>query len=94
MPGTFAAGIWSRAICDRCGLKMAYADLVTEVETNLRVHERCLDEPLTYWKPRNEPQALRDPRPDFFEATIDDTMWSADGTFVTADSTLFTADAA
>lgn len=64
----FAKGKYSYAICDRSGWKIRYKDLRREWN-GLRVDRRI-------WEPKhagltpvrliNDPQALRDPRPDVF----------------------------
>ena len=62
----FTSGKFAKAICDRCGDKVKYKDLIEEW-TGLRVCETCLDpeDPLEF--PRNfpvDPEALQHPRPD------------------------------
>jgi hypothetical protein len=87
----FSSGEYALFRCDRCGFRGDYRLSVRERETGLRVHERCMDEPLIYRKFRAEGQGLRDPRPDDY--VVEGLFWTADSMFYTADSTQITADA-
>lgn len=60
----YASGRHSLAVCDRCGMRMRYLDLVTEVGTGLRVHATCEDDPIPTARPRAPAVTLRNPRPD------------------------------
>lgn len=60
----YATGHHALAICDRCGFRIKYLDLITEQQTNLRVCESCLDEPQPERVGRPDAIALREPRPD------------------------------
>lgn len=70
--GRFASGRRAQAICDRCGFTVKYVSLRTENvrgrPTGLRVCKSCYDpdHPQNFVgvKPVNDPQALRNPRPD------------------------------
>jgi hypothetical protein len=59
-----ATGHYALAICDRCGFRLKYLDLVLEAQTSLRVCDACLDEPQPERARRPDAIALRDPRPD------------------------------
>lgn len=63
---TFAGGRWALAICDRCGMRGKYTEMVCEPDTGLRVHPRCMDErnPYLTMYQISEPIVLRDARPD------------------------------
>jgi hypothetical protein len=63
----FATGTYALGICDRCGLRMAYLDMVKERQTGLKVHEACEDEPEIVRLRRPDPVILREPRPDTAE---------------------------
>lgn len=72
MPSQFASGRIALAICDRCGFQFKLPELKKEiVKTKLyqvKVCKACWDpdQPqlqLGMW-PVNDPQALREPRPD------------------------------
>lgn len=68
----FATGRYSIAICDRCGCRAKYKELreqvVNGVKTNLRVCPDCLDADHPQLRLNririNDPQALRNPRPE------------------------------
>jgi hypothetical protein len=60
----YAAGKKAWSICDRCGLRLKYTEVVTEAETGFRVHQACCDEPYVLKKRPPEGIALRHPRPD------------------------------
>ena len=62
----FSSGKFAKAMCDRCGDKIAYKDL-REEWTGFKVCIKCLDpktklEFPTYFP--TDPESLRDPRPD------------------------------
>jgi hypothetical protein len=59
-----ASGHHALAICDRCGFRIKYLDLIDEPQTSLRVCESCLDEPQPDRAKRPDAIALRKPRPD------------------------------
>lgn len=59
-----ATGTRALAVCDRCGHRLKYLDLVTEAETRLRVCAACEDEPMRRRARRPDAVRLRDPRPD------------------------------
>lgn len=72
MPSPYALGKRSYGFCDRCGFRAPLAKLKTETVAgriqNNRVCGRCwdVDHPQN-WQgryPIDDPQALRDPRPD------------------------------
>lgn len=72
MGSTFAAGLRAYAFCDRCSFRYPLGELKAEVVkmkvTGLKVCPTCHDPDhpqlqLGMW-PVNDPQALRDPRPD------------------------------
>lgn len=60
----YAQGHHALAICDRCGFRIKYLDLLTEPDTFLRVCESCLDEPQPDRAKRPDAIVLRQPRPD------------------------------
>lgn len=60
----YAKGTYANAICDRCGHRFPYLDLVEERGTRLRVCEDCEDEPEPKAARKPDPVALRHPRPD------------------------------
>lgn len=72
MANRFASGKIALAICDRCGLTYLLKELRDEVVkgniTNLKVCPSCFDpdHPQLHLGdlPVDDPQALRDPRPD------------------------------
>lgn len=72
MAQQFASGKWSIAFCDRCGRQVEYRGLRMQVvnmkATGLLVCDECLDPDHPQWQvglwPIDDPQALRDPRPD------------------------------
>ena len=64
----FTKGKFAFSICDRCGDKIKYKDLKTEY-TGLRVCKQCLDPKTKQEYPTragivNDPEALKNPRPD------------------------------
>lgn len=62
----FTSGKFAKAMCDRCGDKVDYLDLKEEW-TGLKVCEVCWDAKTKQEFPTNfpnDPEALRDPRPD------------------------------
>lgn len=63
----YASGKYALAICDRCGFRAAYNDLVTEAETGWRVHPACEDFPRPKPRATADAIALRHPRPDRYE---------------------------
>lgn len=75
MSRKFAAGNRALAICDRCGFTFKLHELrpltVNMVQTNTKVCESCWepDHPQNMQGryPIDDPQALRDPRPDTAE---------------------------
>jgi hypothetical protein len=72
MPTKFASGKWAIAQCDRCGFRYKLKELKTLViktkNVNLLVCKSCWepDQPQLQlgMYPVNDPQALRNPRPD------------------------------
>lgn len=60
----YAQGHHALAICDRCGFRIKYLDLIEEEDTHLRVCEDCLDEPEPERTRGPDAIALRHPRPD------------------------------
>ena len=70
--GNFASGKKSIAYCDRCSFEYPYNDLKFEIynqkRTGFRVCDQCLDEDQPQLQlgkySTDDPQALRDPRPD------------------------------
>lgn len=60
----YASGRHALAICDRCGFRIPYLDLIREEQTNLMVCETCLDEPEPVRTRAPDAIALRTPRPD------------------------------
>jgi hypothetical protein len=72
MPNRFATGWKAISICDRCGqqypLKQLREQIVKTKNTNLMVCPSCLDpdhpQLLLGMFPVDDPQALRNPRPD------------------------------
>ena len=73
----FASGKYAIAICDRCGFQYPYNQLRFEISdqkrTGCRVCPECLDEEQPQLQlgqyPVNDPQALRNPRPDLSQDT-------------------------
>lgn len=72
MGNTFASAKWAIAICDRCGqrykLKQLRRQVIKQKLTDLLVCPSCLDpdqpQLMLGSVPINDPQALRNPRPD------------------------------
>jgi len=72
MPNQFASGKYAIAECDRCGFRYKLSDLRTEVVKTrpfkIKVCQSCWnpDQPQLQlgMYPVNDPQAVRDPRPD------------------------------
>lgn len=72
MPSQFAAGKFAIAICDRCGFRTKLKELraltIKTKKVNIMVCRSCWepDHPqlLVGMYPVNDPQALRNPRPD------------------------------
>lgn len=68
----FSSGKHSWAICDRCGFRFKYNELLFEPGTKWRVCRTCNDKGFSLvTHPQNQPppvwpdpQALRNPRPD------------------------------
>lgn len=62
----FAPGTNALFACDTCGFRFPYLSQILERDTNARVCSGCLDEPLPqrFAKPRVDPEALANPRPD------------------------------
>ena len=68
----FASGKWAIAICDRCGQQFKLKTLKTEIiktkRYNLLVCQQCFDPDHPQLQlgmyPVNDPQAVREPRPD------------------------------
>lgn len=60
----YAQGKHSLAICDRCGHRVRYLELVTERQTKLRVCPDCEDDPEPRRVRKPDAEALRHPRPD------------------------------
>ena len=68
----YARGATAPGLCDRCGFKYLLNDLHWEIvdrrRTGLRVCDACFDQDHPQLQlgrvPVNDPQALRDPRPD------------------------------
>ncbi len=72
MSTIYASGKWAIGICDRCGLRMKYDEMVWDGDTQaktLRVHPECRDSlsPYIVIAKRNQTRmdkiALRYPRP-------------------------------
>lgn len=68
MARKFTSGKFAFAICDRCGDKIKYKDLKTEY-TGFRVCKICLDPKTKQEYPTragtvNDPESLKNPRPD------------------------------
>lgn len=72
MASRFASGKFAIAECDRCGFRYKLADLKVLViktkSTNIKVCQACWDpdhpQLLLGMYPVNDPQAVREPRPD------------------------------
>jgi len=72
MPNQFASGKWAIAECDRCGFRYMLKELRTEVVKTrpfkIKVCRSCWnpDQPQLQlgMYPVNDPQAVREPRPD------------------------------
>lgn len=72
MPNNFASGKWAISICDRCGFEYKLKELrelvVKTKNTNILVCQTCWepDQPQLQlgMYPVDDPQALRNPRPD------------------------------
>ena len=72
MPSKFASGKYAIAECDRCGQRYKLSELKTEVIKtklfNIKVCPTCWDPDQPQLSlglyPVNDPQAVRDPRPD------------------------------
>jgi hypothetical protein len=62
----YASGRLSFAVCDRCGFRFNYTQIMTERQTNLRVCRACVDSPYPFWAFSRpvDAQSLRHPRPD------------------------------
>ena len=73
MPSKFASGKWAIAECDRCGFRYKLKELkqlvIKTKNVNLLVCPECWepDQPQLQLGlyPVNDPQAIRNPRPDF-----------------------------
>lgn len=83
MSGRFALGKKAIAICDRCGFQFRLKDLRTVVvktkPVNLLVCSNCWEPDHPQLKlgmyPVDDPQALRNPRPDSARQESRDTQW-------------------
>jgi hypothetical protein len=72
MPSQFASGKFAIAQCDRCGQRFKLKQLkkitVKRTQTNIRVCSECWEPPQPQSflgeRPVNDPQALRNPRPE------------------------------
>lgn len=72
MPNIFASGKWAISICDRCGFRFPLKELRTLVvktkNVNIKVCQECWepDQPQLQlgMYPVDDPQSLRNPRPD------------------------------
>jgi hypothetical protein len=81
MSRQFASGAHAFGFCDRCGFRFGLAELLWEISdkkrNGLRVCEPCLDPDhpqLQLGRVKvNDPQTLRDPRPD--NSRIDSTSF-------------------
>lgn len=64
-PG-FSSGVNAIAICQRCGFKRGYLDLIEEKDTGLRVHPHCIDKTVAAYSNFKGPDAIaiRKPTPD------------------------------
>ena len=87
MGGRYASENIAAGICDRCGFRYKLKTLqkltVNKAEISLRVCEECweADHPQNYLGdfPIDDPQALRDPRPDAGERTTSREITLPDG---------------
>lgn len=83
MGNRFASGKRAIALCDRCGQKVRLTDLRTQYikqkPTSLRVCRSCLDvdhpQLMLGTFPVDDPQAVRNPRPDNFDGDARNTAW-------------------
>ena len=83
MPNQFASGKWAISQCDRCGFRFKLKELKTEIiktkKYDLRVCPACWDPDQPQLQlgmyPVDDPQGVRDPRPD--------TTYYASGTTAT-----------
>lgn len=83
MPNRFAAGNKAIAMCDRCGFRFKLKELKTLTiktkQVNLLVCRSCWepDQPQLQlgMYPVDDPQALRNPRPDTSYAQSRDIQW-------------------
>ena len=84
MANRFASDRWAISICDRCGqqfpLKKLREQIVKTKNTNMKVCPSCLDpdhpQLLLGMFPVDDPQALRNPRPDSAELVVSrDIYW-------------------
>lgn len=72
MPNRFASGKWAIAECDRCGQRYKLKELRTLIiktkNVNIKVCKECWEQDHPQLQlgmyPVDDPQALRDPRPD------------------------------
>ena len=72
MPNQFASGKWAISQCDRCGFRFKLKELKTEIiktkKYDLRVCPACWDPDQPQLQlgmyPVEDPQAVRNPRPD------------------------------
>ena len=72
MPNRFASGKWAIATCDRCGQQYKLKELrkltIKTQQVSIKVCQECWepDQPQLQlgMYPVNDPQALREPRPD------------------------------
>ena len=71
----YATGQHAWAICDRCGFRIPYLNLVAEVDTGLQVCPDCEDEPEPKKHVRPDAIALRNPRPDPYEGDEADSSY-------------------
>tara|TARA_B100000902_G_scaffold77250_1_gene82007 strand:+ start:1381 stop:1662 length:282 start_codon:yes stop_codon:yes gene_type:complete len=80
----YASGKNSKGICDRCGLTFRYEELLFEIENQrrngLKVCSSCLDKDHPQLRLGEEkiddPQSLRDPRPDHDEVATVNTAFN------------------
>jgi hypothetical protein len=72
MPNRFASGKWSISECDRCGQRYKLKELrkltIKTKQVSIKVCPECWEEDQPQLQigmyPVNDPQAVRDPRPD------------------------------
>jgi hypothetical protein len=70
MSNRFTAGKKAIAVCDRCGFQVKLKELknlyIRTTDTNIKVCKECWepDQNMQGMYPVEDPQALRDPRPD------------------------------